>query len=96
RGRASPLAETAYNVNLSRRRISSLLNYMRFYNNGALRSYFDSGKLKLTEVPAGESLSKSGVSDNRGDVRNSIYNPAAASERLIELIGVRINPDSNQ
>ncbi len=95
RGRASPLAETAYNVNLSRRRISSLQNYLRQYNNGALRSYFDSGKLKLTEVPAGESLSKSGVSDNRGDVRNSVYNPNAASERLIELIGVRINPKSN-
>ncbi|MFN9596094.1 MAG: hypothetical protein ACK560_04830 [Bacteroidota bacterium] len=95
RGRASPLAETAYNVNLSRRRISSLQNYLRQYNNGALRSYFDSGKLKLTEVPAGESLSKSGVSDNRGDVRNSVYNPNAASERLIELIGVRINPTSN-
>lgn len=95
RGRASPLAETAYNINLSRRRINSLLNYMRQYNDGALRSYFDSGKLKLTEVPAGESMSKSGVSDNRGDVRNSIYNPAAASERLIELIGVRINPASN-
>ena len=90
RGRASPLAETAYNVNLSRRRISSLLNYMKKYNNGSLKSYFDSGQLRLTEVPAGESLALSNVSDNREDQRNSVYNPNAAKERLIELIGVRI------
>ena len=95
RGRASPLAETAYNINLSRRRISSLYNYMVSYNGGSLKPYFESGKLKLTEVPAGESLAKTNVSDNREDVRNSIYNPAAAGERLIELIGVRINPTTN-
>jgi tetratricopeptide (TPR) repeat protein len=94
RGRASPLAETAYNINLSRRRISSLLNYMTNYNGGILKPFFESGKLKLTEVPAGESLAKTNVSDNREDVRNSIYNPAAASERLIELIGVKINAPS--
>lgn len=90
RGRASPLAETAYNVNLSRRRISSLLNYMKKYNGGVLKPYFDSGQLRLTEVPAGESLALSNVSDNREDQRNSIYNPNAAKERLIELIGVQI------
>ena len=65
---------------------------MMSYNNGSLKSYFENGKLKLTEVPAGESMAKTNVSDNREDVRNSIYNPAAAGERLIELIGVRINP----
>lgn len=92
RGRASPLAETAYNVNLSRRRISSLLNYMKKYNGGVLKPYFDSGQLRLTEVPAGESLALSNVSDNREDQRNSIYNPNAAKERLIELIGVQIKP----
>ncbi|MFM7079950.1 MAG: tetratricopeptide repeat protein [Bacteroidota bacterium] len=90
RGRASPLAETAYNVNLSRRRISSLLNYMKKYNNGTLKPYFESGQLRLTEVPAGESLALSNVSDNREDQRNSVYNPNAAKERLIELIGVKI------
>lgn len=90
RGRTSPLAESAYNVNLSRRRISSLINYMKQYNSGALKNYFTDGSLKLTEVPAGEDLVKSGVSDRLTDKRNSVYNPDAAIERRIELIDVNL------
>jgi tetratricopeptide (TPR) repeat protein len=90
RGRASPLAKTEYNVILSRRRIASLYNYLRIYNNGALAPYIDSGQLVLQEVPAGESLARSGISDQAKDKRNSIYNPDAAVERRIELINVVI------
>jgi tetratricopeptide (TPR) repeat protein len=90
RGRTSPLADNEYNVNLSRRRISSLINYMKLYNSGSLKSYFDDGSLKLTEVPAGETLVKTGVSDQLSDKRNSVYNPDAAIERRIELIDVNL------
>jgi hypothetical protein len=36
-GFASPLAKTKYNVNLTKRRISSLVNYMREYDNALYR-----------------------------------------------------------
>jgi tetratricopeptide (TPR) repeat protein len=90
RGRTSPLAESDYNVNLSRRRISSLVNFMKQYNNGSLRPYFNDGRLKVTEVPAGETLVRTGVSDQLSDKRNSVYNPDAAIERRIELINVNL------
>lgn len=90
RGRASPLAETDYNLKLSSRRISSLLNYMKLYNNGKLKAYIESGRIKLVEVPAGESFATNEISDNREDLKNSVFSPRAAKERLIELIGVKI------
>jgi len=90
RGRASPLAKTEYNIILSRRRIASLYNYLRIYDNGVLSSFLDSGQLVVKEVPAGESLAGSGISDELKDKRNSVYNPKAATERRIELINVVI------
>ncbi len=90
RGRTSPLAENDYNVNLSRRRIASLVNYMKQYNSGSLKAWFADGSLKVTEVAAGETLVKTGVSDQLTDKRNSVYNPDAAIERRIELINVNL------
>jgi hypothetical protein len=93
RGRASPLAKTDYNEILSKRRISSLVNYLVIYRNGSLKPYLDSGQLVVKEVPAGESMAGTGISDELKDQRNSVYNPAAAIERRIELINVVIkNP----
>lgn len=94
RGRTSPLAENDYNVNLSRRRIASLVNYMKQYNDGILRPYFNDGSLKVVEVPAGESLVQTGISDRLDDKRNSVYSPSAAIERRIELIHVNLTQPS--
>lgn len=94
RGRTSPLAENDYNINLSRRRIASLVNYMKQYNNGVLRPWFNDGSLKVVEVPAGETLVQSGISDRLDDLRSSVYNPNAAIERRIELINVNLTPPS--
>ncbi|HRP54381.1 MAG TPA: hypothetical protein PLI97_12855, partial [Fluviicola sp.] len=41
KGFASPLAKTDYNVNLTKRRIMSLENYLRFYNNGVFAPFLD-------------------------------------------------------
>jgi len=90
RGRASPLAKSEYNVNLSKRRISSLTNFLHEYNAGVLDAYLLDGSLKVTEVAAGEMLAKEGVSDVLTDKRNSIYNPDAAVERRIELINIKL------
>ena len=90
RGRASPLAKSEYNVNLSKRRISSLSNFLYEYNAGVLDPSLKNGNLKVTEVAAGEMLAKEGVSDALSDKRNSIYNPDAAVERRIELINIKL------
>jgi len=90
RGQASPLAKPDYNVNLSKRRISSFLNYLKQYQNSAIKKYIDRGLLTIEEVGAGESLAKEFVSDDLNDQRNSVYSPAAALERKIEVIDVKI------
>jgi hypothetical protein len=92
RGQASPLAKPDYNVNLSKRRISSFLNYLMQYENGEVQKFAAGGMLVIEEVGAGESLARENVSDDFSDQRNSVYSPAAALERRIELIGVQSEP----
>ncbi len=92
KGYCSPLASTEYNVNLAKRRISSLRNYFYEYKEGMFKKYIneeDSTKnyLLLTDVQIGE-LPKSIVSDDVKDVKNSVYSPYAARERKIQIIAV--------
>jgi hypothetical protein len=97
KGFASPLTTSSYNVNLSLRRISSLINYLKKYNGGVYVPYFDGtaangAKLTFIKNPNGEYKSAAGVSDDYYDVRNSIYNPHAAIERRIEVVRVNLIP----
>jgi len=92
KGYCSPLASTDYNVNLAKRRISSLRNYFTETKNGWFVKYFDNktegeGKIIFEDVDIGE-LPASKVSDDLKDKRNSVYNPSAASERKIQIIAV--------
>jgi hypothetical protein len=93
KGYASPLAKSDYNVNLTLRRISSLINYMNNYENGMLRPYLNhtaenGGGIFIKKIPYGEYKSDSTVSDNLNDQKNSIYNRKAALERKIEILSV--------
>lgn len=90
RGQASPLADSRYNENLSKRRVASLVNYFRRYKDGMLLSYINDGTFTIEEVAAGESLSAKDVSDKLEDTRNSVYSPKASKERLIEVIDIFI------
>ena len=47
KGYASPLYSLSYNQNLSQRRILSFKNYLMQYNNGILKEYIYSKKLKI-------------------------------------------------
>lgn len=90
RGFASPLAKTDYNVNLTKRRISSLINYLKEYNNGVFIPYIagtDStkGKVVFEYIPFGEYNANQLISDNPNDTKNSVYSRAAAAERKIEI-----------
>lgn len=93
KGFASPLAKTDYNVNLTKRRINSLINYMRAYNGGVFAKYLDDkaengGKVVFAQVPFGEYTANQLTSDNPNDVKNSVYSRAAAIERKIEIQSV--------
>jgi len=91
KGFASPLNTDEYNINLSKRRISSLRNYLKDYNGGILEPYIadstnSNGKLFLYEEPLGKSMANKTVSDNPNDLRNSVYSIAAAMERKIQIL----------
>ncbi len=93
RGHASPLARNDYNKNLSLRRIESLRNHLRAWNQGVLAPYFDGtatngGHVALRILPFGEERSASGVSDDLRDLKHSVYSVEAARERRIEVVAV--------
>ena len=97
RGFASPRAQTDYNVNLTRRRIASLINYLSFTLGGAIKPYLDGtaangGKLEVEQLPFGEYRSDKRVSDDLVNVRASIYSRAACMGRKIEIELVTLLP----
>ena len=101
KGFASPLAKTDYNVNLTKRRINSLINYMREYDNGVFAKYLDDnsengGKVIFSQVPFGEYTANQLTSDNPNDVQNSVYSRAAAIERKIEIQSVSYLEDEKE
>ena len=92
KGYCSPLASTDYNVNLAKRRISSLRNYFTEAKGGWFVKYINNatpgeGKIIFEDVEIGE-LVASRVSDDLKDKRNSVYSPFAAQERKIQIIAV--------
>ena len=91
KGFASPLAKDDYNTNLSKRRISSLVNYFNTVDSGALKPFIETGRLILKSAPFGENKSNLSASDNVKDTKRSIYSPKAAIERRIEIQEVIFN-----
>ena len=89
RGFASPRADTRYNLALSQRRVVSVQNELRDYQNGTLLQYIENGQLKITELSYGESLAPDNVIDLLYDRRNSIYSPDASKERRAEIVEIK-------
>ena len=90
KGFASPLTKSNYNVNISLRRINSLINYLNQYKGGVFKKYINKidpkgGMLVFNKLPFGEYTAGSRVSDELKDTRNSVYNPEAALERRVEI-----------
>ena len=88
KGYASPLHDKNYNINLSKRRISSLINMVNNFKNGALKEYLDNRSIKIVELPFGENRSDKKVSDNPKDRKNSVYSKNAMLERKIEIVEI--------
>lgn len=87
-GYCSPLNYSEYNIHLGNRRTASLINYFYQYRGGEFIRFLTSGKLTLKTISLGEDKVPTGISDNRLDTQNSVYNPSAALERRVEIISV--------
>ncbi len=88
KGFASPLHDADYNVNLSKRRIMSLVNFIKTYSNNILENYILNKKLMIKEISYGENKSALNVSSDPKDAKESIYSIKAMLERRIEIIDV--------
>ncbi len=93
KGFCSPLASTDYNINLAKRRISSLRNYFMEYQNGVFVKYVNNpnpleGNITFLDEDIGELKARPNVSDDYYDTKNSVYSPAAALERKIQIIAI--------
>ncbi len=90
RGFASPRARTDYNLNLTKRRTASLVNYFQQDKGGAFTPYMNGtapngAMLTFQLLPFGENKSDKSVSDDLADLKNSVYSRSAALERKIEV-----------
>ncbi len=89
-GYTSPLANAKYNEALARRRIKTVINHFKYYKSGAFKPYLGNGKLIINATPYGEEKAATDISDNKSDVRSSIYSPKASKERRVVVTGVRV------
>lgn len=89
KGFTSPRAKGDYNLNLGKRRVSSVRNHFSTYQEGIFQSYIQSGQLKITERSFGETTASATISDDLDDRRNSVYNPLAAEERRVEIVEIK-------
>ena len=90
KGFASPLAKTGYNVNLTKRRISSLVNFFNSYNQGELKNYINrtavnGANLSFEFVPFGEYSADQTTSDDFYNQKESVYSKEAGVERKLHI-----------
>ncbi len=90
KGFCSPLNINEYNIKLGYRRVASLRNYFYHYRDGALLAFISGGQLTIKNESFGEETAAKTISDNRLDKRNSVYNPAAALERRVEILTIEL------
>ena len=90
-GNASALYNEDYNYRLSQRRISSLENYFKNWNDGAMREYFQATdengnpRIKIERLAIGKSESRSENPEILEEKRRSIYTKEAMDDRRIEI-----------
>ena len=90
RGYASALHETEYNYILSERRIVSLENYLKTWQNGRLQPYFEVGRITIERMPVGKLESTSENPTTLEEKRRSVFTLQAMQERRIEIRVVNV------
>lgn len=89
RGFSSPLFSQEYNINLSKRRIKSIINYLFSLEEYMFKEFIETKKLKIIRVSFGEGRSSISVSDSPKEKEKSIYSIEAMLERKIEILNVK-------
>lgn len=87
-GFASPLGDSVSNRRLTARRVSSVINQFRSWNNGALVPYLDSGQLQINLDPRGEEYDPQ-VSDDPANRRAAEFSPEASRMRRVVITEIR-------
>lgn len=97
KGFASPIAKTAYNVNLTKRRISSLINYFKTVDDGIFEPYLtlNNPKLSFIYLPFGEYAANQSISDDILIQNESVFSKAAGMERRIQVENITIDRDKS-
>lgn len=90
KGYTSPRSSRGYNLNLGKRRVSSVLKSFMRYDGERLKSFVDNGSLTIDQKSFGETTAPSNVSSSRSNERLSIYSYEASKERRVEIIQVDI------
>lgn len=95
RGFASPIANSAYNVNLTKRRIQSLINYFTEVDNGVFKEYIETNpdgnkNLSFSFAPFGEYTADQSISDDVVIQNESVFSKSAGIERKIEIKSMSI------
>ena len=91
KGFTSPRAKSDYNLQLGKRRISSVRNYFDEWREGVFLPYLDSEQLIISEVSFGETQAAASARDEKAGERASIYSVEAARERRVEIVEVKRN-----
>ncbi len=89
KGFTSPRAKSDYNLHLGKRRISSVKNHFKTYNNSVFQSYLEKGQLIISERSFGETTVAEGVNDDLENQRLSIYSVEASLERRVEIVEIK-------
>ncbi len=84
-GYASALHHSQYNGYLSQRRIVSVINYFKAYNNGVLLPYIENESLLFIEEPFGSEKAKNATKNENRDKKNGVYSLPASLDRKIEI-----------
>ena len=88
KGYSSSLHSNNYNEKLSRRRISSLLNFIYRYKSEVFLKYIRAKNLKFRITPYGESMASKNTSSDPRDLKKSIYGFEAILDRKIQITDI--------
>ncbi len=91
KGYTSPRAQSDYNLQLGKRRVSSLINHFKSFQEGILKPFLQSKQLIISERSFGETTAAKTVSDNLDDRQRSVFSIDAARERRVEIVEVKRN-----
>jgi len=86
-GYASPLFESLYNQSLSKRRISSVKNYIESYDSYVLQQFFENDQIDIKLMPFGEYNSTLEIPKNKDE---AIYNIEYILERKVRIRSVEV------